>query len=202
MNEFIERIMSDWGYAGVAFLIALENLFPPIPSEVILTFGGFMTTRTNLTIVGMIIAATIGAVVGAIILYYIGRFIRPAVLKKILRGRIGKVLRLKEQDVDSALRWFEKYGMATIFFARFIPVVRSLISIPAGSAKVPFAYFLLFTTAGTAIWNTILILCGVWAGENWVVILHYLDTYKYIIIALLFLGISPFIVKFYRRRAH
>lgn len=201
MEQFIEEIMNTYGYLGVAFLIALENLFPPIPSEVILTFGGFMTTRSGLTVLGMIVASTIGAVVGGSILYYLGRFIRPEVLKKLVRGRIGRILRLKEKDVDMAMRWFEKHGIATIFFARFIPIVRSLISIPAGTMKVPFGLFLIFTTLGTATWNTILILLGAWAGENWSALLGYLDTYKYIIIGFVAIIILPFIVKFYRHRA-
>ena len=201
MEQFIEEIMNTYGYLGVAFLIALEDLFPPIPSEVILTFGGFMTTRSGLTVLGMIVASTIGAVVGGSILYYLGRFIRPEVLKKLVRRRIGRILRLKEKDVDMAMRWFEKHGIATIFFARFIPIVRSLISIPAGTMKVPFGLFLIFTTLGTATWNTILILLGAWAGENWSALLGYLDTYKYIIIGFVAIIILPFIVKFYRHRA-
>ena len=181
MEQWIEQLMNDWGYVGVAFLIALENLFPPIPSEFILTFGGFMTTRSELTVVGVIIASTIGALVGAVCLYYVGKIVRPSVLKKFLAGRAGKWLRLKPTDVDRAMAWFNRHGVLTVFFCRFVPVIRSLISIPAGIARMPLGLFLLLTAVGSAIWNTVLILLGAWAGDNWHQILETFDSVKYFI---------------------
>lgn len=193
--------MNDWGYIGVAFLIALENLFPPIPSEFILTFGGFMTTRTNMTVVGVIIAATVGSIIGAICLYYVGRVVRPSVLKKFLSGRFGKMLRLKPTDVDRSMAWFNKHGILTVFFCRFVPVIRSLISIPAGFARMKFGMFLLLTTLGSMIWNTVLIVLGAWAGENWNIILETFDSIKYYIFIPVGLVILYFIWQAKRKKA-
>ena len=141
MQEIIISIMNNWGYLGIALLIAVENIFPPIPSEVILTFGGFMTTYSNLKLIGIIISSTIGSVLGAIILYLIGRIINKERLEKIVEGKIGTILHFKKQDIEKANSWFEKRGKSTVFFCRFIPIVRSLISIPAGITKMKFFSF-------------------------------------------------------------
>ena len=108
MQQFIIDLMNQWGYLGVSFLIALENIFPPIPSEVILTFGGFMTTTTNLNIVGMVIASTIGSVIGAIILYLIGSLVSEKTLEKWLTGKIGKILHIYLKDNRKAEKWFDE----------------------------------------------------------------------------------------------
>lgn len=178
MQQFIIDLMNQWGYLGVSFLIALENIFPPIPSEVILTFGGFMTTTTNLNIVGMVIASTIGSVIGAIILYLIGSLVSEKTLEKWLTGKIGKILHIKLKDIRKAEKWFDEKGIFTVFFCRFIPVVRSLISIPAGIARMKWGPFLLFTTLGSLIWNTILISLGSIAGEHWETIVSYVSAYS------------------------
>ena len=145
MQELVIQIIEQWGYIGVAMLIAIENIFPPIPSEVILAFGGFMTTKTTLNAIGVIIAATIGSTVGAIVLYLIGRILNKERLEKIVSGKIGKVLRLKAGDIEKADKWFDTKGQKTVFICRFIPIVRSLISIPAGMSEMNFLKFLLYT---------------------------------------------------------
>ena len=142
MQEFIIEMMNNFGYFGIFFLIALENVFPPIPSEVILLFGGFMTTYTKLNIAIVIIAATLGSLLGAIVLYYIGKILNKERLKKIVSGKIGKILRLKEEDIEKADIWFDTKGQKTVFFCRFIPIVRSLISIPAGMSEMKMQKFL------------------------------------------------------------
>lgn len=179
MEKWIEQLMSEWGYFGVAFLVALENIFPPIPSELILTFGGFMTTHTAMTVPGVIIASTIGSLVGAIVLYSIGKLVQLARLKKMISGKLGRIVRLKPKDIDSAVEWFQTHGFITVFLCRFIPIIRSLISIPAGIARMPMLIFIHYTALGTVIWNTVLILLGAWAGENWTMILMLFDHYKY-----------------------
>ena len=179
MEKWIEQLMSEWGYFGVAFLVALENIFPPIPSELILTFGGFMTTHTAMTVPGVIIASTIGSLVGAIVLYSIGKLVQLARLKKMISGKLGRIVRLKPKDIDSAVEWFQTHGFTTVFLCRFIPIIRSLISIPAGIARMPMLIFIHYTALGTVIWNTVLILLGAWAGENWTMILTLFDHYKY-----------------------
>ena len=182
MQEFILSIMEQFGYLGVFLMIAIENIFPPIPSEVILLFGGFMTTYTKLNILGMVIASTFGSLIGALALYYIGRVFNKERLKKIISGKIGKVLRLKNSDIDKADHWFDTKGNKTVFFCRFIPIVRSLISIPAGMSKMPMLKFLVYTILGSLIWNLVLIVIGSIVGENWVSILNIFDTYSHLVV--------------------
>lgn len=185
MENFMIDIMQQFGYLGVFLLIAIENIFPPIPSEVVLLFGGFMTTYTGLNIVAMVIAATLGSLFGAIVLYYIGKILNKERLKKIVSGKIGKVLRIKIEDIDKADEWFDTKGNKTVFFCRFIPIVRSLISIPAGMSEMPMGKFLIYTTAGSTIWNTVLIVIGSKVGENWVNILNIFDQYSHITLIVL-----------------
>ena len=159
MEQWITSIMSDYGYLGIFLLIMLENVFPPIPSEVILTVGGFMTTTTDMTILGVILASTAGSVSGALILYGIGLLLDVERLEKIVE-KYGHILRVKKADIHRADAWFDRYGIWTIFFGRLIPLVRSLISIPAGMANTKFWLFLTFTTLGTLLWNTVLVFVG------------------------------------------
>ena len=196
MQEIILNVMEQFGYLGVFLLITIENIFPPIPSEVVLLFGGFMTTYTQLNVVVMIIAATLGSLVGAIVLYYIGKILNKERLKKIVSGKIGKVLRIKMEDIDKADEWFDKKGNKTVFFCRFIPIVRSLISIPAGMSEMPMLKFLIYTIAGSAIWNTVLIVIGNKVGENWVNILNIFEQYSNItlivLVVIFVVGVSIF----------
>lgn len=202
MQEIILSIMNVYGYLGVFLLIMIENVFPPIPSEVILLFGGFMTTYTKLSIFGMIVASTLGSLFGAIILYYIGKIFNKDRLKKIISGRLGKVLRLKVSDIDSADNWFDNKGNKTVFFCRFIPLVRSLISIPAGMSEMPMFKFLLYTLFGSLIWNTVLIIVGSVVGENWTKIVGILDTYSHIVVIILFIIFVVGVYFFYRNRSN
>jgi membrane protein DedA with SNARE-associated domain len=183
MQAWIIDIMNKFGYIGIAFLIALENIFPPIPSEVILTFGGFMTTRTGMNFWLTTLASTIGSVLGAVVLYGIGCLMKPQRLESII-NKYGRFLRVDMQQIEKAESIFVKHGSITVFLCRFVPIVRSLISIPAGMSGMNFAKFLFYTTIGTAIWNAVLIRFGSYAGENWMVIIGYMDAYQNVIIAL------------------
>ena len=200
MQAWIIEIMNQFGYLGIFLLIAIENIFPPIPSEVILLFGGFMSTYTNMHIVGIIIASTLGSLVGAYVLYFIGKIFNKERLKKIVRGKIGKVLRLKEKDIDMADEWFDKKGNKTVFFCRFIPIVRSLISIPAGMSELPLGKFTLYTVVGSLIWNTVFSIAGQTVGANWESILAIFEQYSHIAaIVLVILGVGA-IVWFYSKK--
>ena len=201
MQEAIIQIMNNFGYLGVFFLIAIENIFPPIPSEVILLFGGFMTTMSKMSIVGVIIASTLGSVLGGIILYYIGKILNKDRLKKIVRGKIGKILRLKEKDIDKADEWFDKKGNKTVFFCRFVPILRSLISIPAGMSEMKMSKFLIYTTIGSAIWNTVLTITGSIVGENWESIVDIFDKYSHITLIVLIILFVVFAIIFFKKRA-
>lgn len=197
MQEFIIEIMNQFGYFGIFFLIFIENVFPPIPSEVVLLFGGFMTTYTELNILLMIVFSTLGSVVGAIVLYYVGKILNKERLKRIVSGKVGKILRLKTSDIDNADHWFDTKGNKTVFFCRFIPVVRSLISIPAGMSEMAMGKFLLYTTAGSAIWNSVLLIVGNKVGENWESILGIMDQYSHIVLILLVILFVAFLVYFF-----
>ncbi len=200
MEEIILSIMNQFGYIGVLLLIAIENVFPPIPSEVILLFGGFMTTYTELNVIGMIIFSTLGSLIGAIVLYYIGKILNKERLKKIVSGKVGKILRLKNEDIEKADHWFDTKGNKTVFFCRFIPIVRSLISIPAGMSEMPMLKFLIYTTFGSLIWNTVLVVIGNRVGENWTSILDILDKYSHIVLVLLIIIAIVCIYLFYSKK--
>lgn len=199
MENWVTEIMEQFGYVGIFLMIAIENVFPPIPSEVVLTFGGFMTTYTNLTGTGVVVASTAGAVAGAIILYTLGLLLDVARLEKIV-DRWGHILRVKKEDIYRADAWFDKYGYWTVLFCRMIPLIRSLISIPAGMSHMNFGLFLLFTTIGTLIWNVILVSVGAAVGESWESIVHFMDIYSNVVYALIGLGIIIFFIWFIGKR--
>lgn len=167
MEQFIVNVMEDFGYPGMALLIAVENLFPPIPSEVILTFGGFLTTRTALDVWWVVVWATLGAVAGALALYGVGRALGGERMRALLAGPWGKRLGFDAEAADRAAGWFEKKGAKTVLFCRCVPILRSLISIPAGMARMNLVRFLLYTTAGSLVWNAALVHLGAAAGESW-----------------------------------
>lgn len=192
--------MNQFGYIGIMLLIAIENIFPPIPSEVILTFGGFLTTYTEMKVWGVVIAATIGAVLGALVLYGVGRFFPPERIEGWLDGRLGQILHFKREDVERAAQWFTNKGRITVFVCRFIPIIRSLISIPAGMTKMSMGVFLLYTTAGTFLWNTVLVHLGVFAGESWERIADYVDVYAHATLIVLIIVFIIGAIVFYKTR--
>ena len=167
MRELVLELMGEYGNLAVFLLILVENLFPPIPSEVILTFGGVMTVCTDMTPVGVILFSTAGSLAGAVILYSVGRFLPDEVFRKLLCGQIGHLLHFRLEDVDLAKGWFRERGRSAVFLCRLISIVRSLISIPAGIARMPFVPFLVFTAAGSLLWNTVLVYAGRIAGDSW-----------------------------------
>lgn len=203
MQTIIIDIMNKFGYIGILLLIALENLFPPIPSEIILTFGGFMTQRpdSELSIIGVILFSTLGSIIGAFVLYYAGKILNKDRLKKIVSGKIGKVLCLNVNDIEKADKWFDTKGNKTVFFCRFVPIIRSLISIPAGMSEMNVMKFTFYTTIGSLIWNTVLVILGSIVGENWETVVNIIDTYSHItliiLIIIFILGVSIF---YYQKR--
>jgi len=200
MQALIITMMNKFGYLGILLLIAIENIFPPIPSEVILGFGGFMTTYTNLNIVGVIIFSTLGSVIGAILLYLIGRILNRERLAKIVNGKIGKILFLKEEDIEKAYNWFDKRGYKTVFFCRFVPIVRSLISIPAGMSEMKMPKFLIYTLVGSLIWNTVLVVIGASLGENWEKLVLVMDEYSTIALILIIILFVVLVFMFYKNK--
>lgn len=198
MQEFIIDWIGDYGALAIWWLIFAENLFPPIPSEVILTFSGFVTARSELTLPAAVIAATIGSVSGALVLYGIGHWLGLERLTHLLEGRVGRWLRLRPADVMRAQQWFDRHGKVTVLFCRFVPLIRSLISLPAGMARMRLPGFAVLTTLGSAVWNTALIGLGAWFGESWETVTLYLDTYARVILGVL--GIAVLIGWIYIKR--
>ncbi len=180
MQEWIVAILDQFGYAGVFLLILIENVFPPIPSEVILSFCGFMTTTSNMSVFLVVVYSTLGSVFGAILLYKIGSKLNNQSIKNII-NKYGKILRLKLRDVDRTMDYYKKYQRKTVFFGRMIPMIRSLISIPAGMSQMNMLSFIILTAAGSAIWNTLLVNAGAFLGNSWEDIAKYISTYSVII---------------------
>ena len=167
MQEAFIGFINQFGYFAVAALILLENVFPPIPSELILPASGFLATQTSLKLPLVIVAATAGSVIGAYILYGVGRLLSQERLETFFDTKPMRVLGFHADDVAKAIGWFERRGQATVLICRCIPVVRSLISIPAGTAKMNMVRFALYTLVGSLVWNAVLCTLGFWAGDAW-----------------------------------
>ena len=196
MENIILEIINKFGYIGLFLLIAIENVFPPIPSELILTFGGFSTTISSITFIGVVISTTLGAITGALLLYGFGYILNVDTIESIFKSKIGKRLHLKVSDLDKANNWFTKYGNKAVFFGRFIPIVRSLVSIPAGMAKMSFKKFILLTSTGTLIWNTILVYLGILVGKNWNVVVKYFGIYSKLALIIIVISGLFFILRY------
>ena len=159
--------INQFGYVAVSALILFENVFPPIPSEVILPMAGFLVHDTSMALPGVIAAATIGSVAGAYLLYGVGRLLSRERLTSFFETKAMRLLGFRGSDVASAIDWFDKRGQVTVLICRCIPVVRSLISIPAGTAKMGMARFAIDTLVGSAVWNSVLCTLGFGAGAAW-----------------------------------
>lgn len=166
MSVWILATMDRLGLAGVTLMMFLENVFPPIPSELIMPMAGFSSAMGNMNIVAVIMAGTLGSVLGALPLYYLGTMFDEQHLYK-LAEKYGKYLLIKPSDITNATHWFNKHGKAVVFFGRMIPAIRSLISIPAGMNRMPMLPFLVLTTLGSAIWTTLLAYAGYVLGANY-----------------------------------
>jgi membrane protein DedA with SNARE-associated domain len=194
-----EQVIQTMGYPGIAFLMFIENLFPPIPSEVVMPFAGFLVNKGEMSFAGIMVAGTIGALLGACAIYYIGIKLDEDRLRRWV-NRNGKYLLMSEDELDSTLETFDDNGKKMVLFGRLIPTIRSLISLPAGLKKMNIAIFLLFTLIGTTSWNLLLAGGGVYLGQNWEQILGWVDTYSYIIYAILGGLLIFYVVKKMRKR--
>ena len=200
MVVWLINFIEHFGYLALLLLIAIENIFPPIPYEIILTLSGFLATKTSLTIIGIIIFSTLGSLLGAIILFSISRNLTLPRLEAILNTSFCKLLGFKKEDAQKAINWFDKYGSGAILYGRCIPIVRSLISIPAGIAHVTWKKFILFTTLGSLVWNSILILLGFYTGKNWTTVVKIFDDYTLIIAAFIGVVLIYLAYKWYKDR--
>jgi len=196
LTERVTDIIERLGYTGIAGLIALENVFPPIPSEIILPLAGFMAGRGDFWLPAVVLAATIGSVIGALILYAVGALVGDARLRWLV-NRYGRLLGVREHDLDRANSWFDRYGAVAVFFGRLMPVIRSIVSIPAGIRRMPLGRFLLYTAIGSTIWNGVLIGLGWILGDNWDAVGDYVSYFQYVVILAIVGAVGVF---FWRRR--
>ena len=195
--DFIDSI----GLIGVALLVALENVFPPIPSELVLLLTGFNVSESRFGFVGAVLAATAGSVVGAYFLYGIGRLLSEERLERFL-ATVGRVVGLKRKDVHKGFVWFERHGTAVVLFGRLIPVVRSVVSIPAGAEKMPLGRFTLLTAAGSLVWNIVWVAIGWGLGDQWEKAGTWGDVLQYGVVALIAIGLVVLVVRARRERAN
>lgn len=176
-TDVIEKL----SYFGLALIIALENVFPPIPSEAVLPLAGFLTGQGRMNYFGAVLAATIGAVVGALVLYGVGYWFGDARLRWLVR-KYGRLLGVSEGDLDKANAWFDKHEGMAVLICRVVPIVRSLISIPAGIRRMPLLPFIGYTALGAGVWNSILIGAGWALGDNWEKVENYVGYLQYVVI--------------------
>ena len=195
MLEWIQNTMSTLGYPGVALLMFVENLFPPIPSELIMPLAGFAAGRGELSFIWVVVAGSLGSLLGQLPLYYLGRLVGE---EKLVRwaDRYGKWLTLSGDDIRKADDWFDKHGTKAVFIARLIPGLRSLISIPAGISEMPMPKFLLYSAVGTTLWVVILTALGGLLGQNYDLVDTYLGPVALIVLG----GLAVFAVFWIVRR--
>jgi membrane protein DedA with SNARE-associated domain len=192
LSDWVTDVIDKLGYVGVAMLVALENLFPPIPSEIVLPFAGFVARDGDAALVGMILAATVGSTVGALILYGISAAIGPVRLHRFV-VRYGKWFRLTENDIVKAERWFDRRAVVAVLVGRCVPLIRSLISIPAGFRRMPIGTFVLYTVIGSLIWNTALIGAGYLLRSQWHDVEPVMEWFQYVVLAAIAAGVAWFV---------
>lgn len=184
MSDWIIGFITEQGYLGIFLLMVLENLFPPIPSELIMPFAGFAAAEGNLGFAGVVIAGVLGSLVGTLPWYLVARWLGLERLKK-LADRFGRIATISAGDIDDANRWFARYGRLTVLFGRLVPAIRTLISIPAGLAAMPFAPFVACTALGSFVWTLFLTGAGYVLHEGYHLVEAWVDPATKVIVVLL-----------------
>ncbi len=195
VGQLVLDVIGALGYLGLALLLIAENLFPPIPSEVVLPLAGFLVGRGDLSLWGAIFAATFGSVAGALVLYALGRW---GGRKLVLR--YGQWLRVDEKALGQAEGWFRRYGDWVVLFARVVPLARSIVSIPAGTMEMPVLRFVVLTTLGSAVWNSILIGAGMVLGANWQAVSGWMGSYSDVVLVAATAAVALFLLLRHFRR--
>ena len=188
-------VLEAIGAPGVGLVIAIENLFPPIPSEIILPLAGFTASRGDFTLAEALLWATAGSLVGALVLYALGALLGLERLRRIA----GRLPLVEVSDVDKTAAWFRRHGPKTVLFGRLVPIFRSLISIPAGVSRMHLALFVALTALGSATWNALLVLAGYLLGENWHAVEPYADVLQYVVIAAVVIAVVVIAVRLVQR---
>ncbi|MFD4457954.1 DedA family protein [Nocardia sp. NPDC058480] len=190
------QLMEQLGGFGAGLAIALENLFPPLPSEVILPLAGFTASRGRFGLAEVLLWTTLGSVVGALALYALG----AALGRDRLRRIVDRLPLVRLSDLDRTEDWFARHGDKAVFFGRMIPIFRSLISIPAGVERMPLTRFTVLTTAGSLLWNAVFVLAGYFLGENWHVVETYAGVLQKLVIAAVLVAATVFLARRLRQR--
>lgn len=192
LADWVTSVVETLGYGGVAFLVALENLFPPIPSEVVLPLAGFVAAGGEASLLGMIVAATSGSMVGAFVLYGLSAAIGPARLRYLV-VRFGRWFGVDETDLDRTEAWFDRRANLAVLICRCVPLMRSLISVPAGFRRMPILAFSVYTLIGALVWNLVLIGAGYLLGERWEHVGEPLDLLKNSVLVIIGIGVAWFV---------
>lgn len=194
MVEWITNTMQSMGYLGIALLMFLENLFPPIPSELIMPLAGFTASKGDMQLIPAIAAGTIGTVLGALPWYYAGKLLSEERLRN-LADKYGKWIAVSGADIDKSNRWFNRHGNKAVFLCRLVPGVRTLISLPAGINNMPLIPFLAYSTGGTVLWVSFLTLAGYKLAENYERVDEYLAPVSKIVVVIIVIGFILWVVK-------
>ena len=208
LANWVQDVINQFGYFGVALLVVIENVFPPIPSEIVLPFAGFVAqqgasavnatagaAQSDTTVIGMMIAATVGSVVGALILYFLSAAIGPERLRGFVE-RFGKWFGVKSADLVRAEEWFDRRSNAAVLVGRCVPLIRSIVSIPAGFRRMKLTSFVVLTAIGSAVWNIALIGAGALLGDQWERVGEYVGVFQWLVIA----AVLVFLVRFVASR--
>jgi membrane protein DedA with SNARE-associated domain len=212
LANWVQDVINQFGYFGVALLVVIENVFPPIPSEIVLPFAGFVAqqgasavnaatdaAKSDTTVIGMMIAATIGSVVGALILYFVSAAIGPERLRGFVE-RFGKWFGVKSSDLVRAEEWFDRRSVAAVLVGRCVPLIRSIVSIPAGFRRMKLTSFVVLTAIGSAVWNIALIGAGAVLGDQWERVGEYVDFFQWLVIAVILVLLVRFVVSRLKNR--
>lgn len=190
INEWAQHIIGTMGYPGLGLVMFLENIFPPIPSELVLPLAGWMTLDGRFNLLVVTLVGALGSIAGALVFYALGKGFDESRVRYLLK-RFGKWLLLSEEDLDVALAWFARYGEYVIFFGRMVPIVRSLISVPAGLASMHLGRFCFYTALGTALWSFLLAFAGRLLGSNWHLVADIIDQYEtLVLVACVLIGLA------------
>ena len=212
LANWVQDVINQFGYLGVALLVVIENVFPPIPSEIVLPFAGFVAqqgasavnatagaAQSDTTVVGMMIAATVGSVVGALILYFVSAAIGPERLRGFVE-RFGKWFGVKSSDLVRAEEWFDRRSSAAVLVGRCVPLIRSIVSIPAGFRRMKLTSFVVLTAIGSAVWNIALIGAGAVLGDQWERVGEYVGVFQWLVIGAILILLVRFVLTQVKRR--
>lgn len=210
LATWVQDVINQFGYLGVALLVVLENVFPPIPSEIVLPFAGFAAqqgavdiaagaVQSDTSVIGMMIAATVGSVVGALILYFVSAAIGPDRLRAFVE-KFGKWFGVKSSDLVRAEAWFDRRSVVAVLVGRCVPLIRSIVSIPAGFRRMKLTSFIALTALGSAAWNIALIGAGAVLKDQWDRVGDYVGIFQWVVVAAIIVALAKFVLSRIKRR--